>query len=333
MANILFVIDSLELKYFEFNDLVTNFWIIKSLLLRNHKLFITTIHNLALINNQPFANCFSAQVCDTNVRNQDLVYDKNPELVLLDDFDLIFFRPDPPVDSNYINATYIFDFVNRDKVKIINDPKSIRNFNEKLHTSLFPDFTPLSIVSSSKSLIKNFVSQHSICVLKPLNLCFGSGVFFLKNDDPNLNTIISSATQDGTKSVIVQKYVQSPIKGDIRVLLLGDNVLPYALNKLPLVNDFKFSVHNDSYLKKVSLSQDTLFMAQSIAKKLNQLDLPLVGLDIIDNNVIEINITSPCYFIREINNLFNMNLENLLADFFENYLHKNNSQYNSVHYI
>ena len=112
MANILFVIDSLELKYFEFNDLVTNFWIIKSLLLRNHKLFITTIHNLALINNQPFANCFSAQVCDTKVRNQDLVYDKNSELVHLDHFDLIFFRPDPPVDSNYINATYIFDFVN-----------------------------------------------------------------------------------------------------------------------------------------------------------------------------------------------------------------------------
>ena len=74
-------------------------------------------------------------------------------------------------------------------------------------------------------------------------------------------------------------------------------------------------------------------MAQSIDKKLNQLDLPLVGLDIIDNKVIEINITSPCYFIREINNLFNTDLENLLSDFFENYLHKNNSQYNSVHYI
>ena len=130
--NILFVIDKIELKYFEFNNLVTNFWIIKEFLKRKHNVFITTNNRLYLKNSTAFATSFSTYLEDENI-----FYKKENLELKVDDFELVMFRPDPPVDNDYINATYILDFAKN--TKIVNDTKAIRNFNEKLHTSLFAE--------------------------------------------------------------------------------------------------------------------------------------------------------------------------------------------------
>lgn len=124
--DILFIIDRLELKYFEFNNLVTNFWIIRELLKENKNVFITTIDNLSLVSGEAYTHCYEAYEKDKNI-----FYDKAEQFKKIEDFRLVMFRPDPPVDLDYINATYIFDFVDREKTLILNDPKAIRDFNEK----------------------------------------------------------------------------------------------------------------------------------------------------------------------------------------------------------
>ena len=308
--NILFVIDKIELKYFEFNDLVTNFWIIKEFLNRGEKVWITTIDKLKLIKSKAFAGCYR-----TSLDCENIIYDKKEELKSIEDFQLAMFRPDPPVDMDYISATYIFDFVDREKTFVMNDTKAIRDFNEKLHAVKFAEFMPENIVTSSKKDIMEFLSDAGEIILKPLNKCFGSGVFYLKKGDKNAAAIINTVTNNQSTLVMVQKYIPQAIYGDKRVLILGDEVLDYCVQKLPSNDDFKFNEHNDNCVKKAVLSSTEKENFTKIAQELNKLGLYMAGLDVIDGKIIEVNITSPCYFIREINNAFGIHLERTIVDY------------------
>ncbi len=308
MKKILFIIDKLELKYFEFNKLVTNFWLIKGFLDRNCSVYISTIPNLSLKADIPYAKCYETFSQDENIFYKNII--KN---IQIDDFDLVMFRPDPPVDIDYINATYIFDFVKH--AEVINSPSAIRDFNEKLHSVYFKEYMSENIVTSSLSDIEQFLSINKEIVLKPLNRCFGSGVMYLYEGDPNTRTIINTMTNNESTLVMVQKYIPEVKKGDIRVLTLGDRILPYAIKKLPTKDDFKFNTHNDNYITDSGLTSNELKMFTPIAEKLNAMGIKMAGLDVIDNKVIEINVTSPCYFIKEIDRLYNVKLEDDVCDF------------------
>ena len=307
---ILFVIDRIELKYFEFNNLVTNFWMIRELLFSNVNVWITTIDNLFLNAGVAGTHCYKAFEKDGNI-----FYDKTIREKKINDFPLVMFRPDPPVDLDYINATYIFDFVDRDKTLILNDPMAIRNFNEKMHTVKFLDLMPENIVTSSKSDIIKFLKEHEEIVLKPLNACFGSGVMTLKKGDKNTAVIINTMTKNQTQLIMVQKYIPKARFGDKRVMFLGDEVLDVCVQKLPSNDDFKFNEHCDSNIVKAELTQSEREKFIPVAKELNKLGLPLVGLDVIDEKIIEINVTSPCYFIKEVNVHFNCQLEKRINSF------------------
>lgn len=307
MKNILFIIDKIELKYFEFNNLVTNFWIIKEFLDRGNNVYITTISNLSLEGKNPITNCFEAFVAENNI-----FYKNNKIKKEINSFDLVMFRPDPPVDIDYINATYVFDFVT---TKVINSPRSIRDFNEKLHSIYFNEYMTDTLVSSSLNDIERFLAKHKQIVLKPLNKCFGSGVMYLYEGDPNTRTIINTLTNNEATMVMVQEFLPEVKKGDSRVLTLGNKVLPYAVKKLPSKDDFKFNTHNDDFIVKSELTETELQHFKPIAEKLNSMGISMAGLDVIGNKVIEINVTSPCYFIKEINKLYNVHLEKEIGDF------------------
>ena len=308
--DILFVIDRLELKYFEFNNLVTNFWLIRELLRNNNNVYITTIDYLSVISGKAYTHCFKSFEKDENI-----YYEKDEIIKLIDDFKLVMFRPDPPVDIDYINATYVFDFVDRNKTMILNDPKAIRNFNEKLHALYFSGLMPENIVTSSKSDIINFLNNHEEIVLKPLNGCFGSGVMTLKKGDKNTAVIINTMTKNQKQLIMVQKYIPKAKFGDKRVMFLGDEVLDVCVQKLPSNNDFKFNEHCDANIVKAELSEEEKEKFIPVARKLNTLGLPMAGLDVIDGKIIEINITSPCYFIKEVNNYFGCSLEKKITNF------------------
>lgn len=308
--DILFVIDRLELKYFEFNNLVTNFWIIRELLNENKNVFITTIDKLGMSKGIPFAHCYESYEKDGNI-----FYEKTDICKDINDFQLVMFRPDPPVDLDYINATYIFDFVDRNKTLILNDSKAIRDFNEKMHTCKFLDLMPENIVTCSKSDIIEFLNRNEEIVLKPLNACFGAGVMTLKKGDKNTAVIINTMTKNQTQLIMVQKYIPKAKFGDKRVMFLGEEVLDVCVQKLPSNDDFKFNEHCDSNIIKAELTQSEKEKFLPVAKELTKLGLPLVGLDVIDEKIIEINVTSPCYFIKEVNGHFGCNLEKKITDF------------------
>lgn len=308
--DILFIIDRIELKYFEFNNLVTNFWLIREMLMQNKNVYITTIDKLSLSGTTAYTHCY-----ETYEKNGNIFYDKQDIRKKIEDFRLVMFRQDPPVDLDYINSTYIFDFVDRKKTIILNEPRAIRDFNEKLHTIEFLEFMPENIVTASKSDIMEFLNEHEEIVLKPLNRCFGAGVMCLKKGDKNTAVIINSMTNNQSTLVMVQKYIEKAEYGDKRVLFLGDKVLDYCVQKLPSNDDFKFNEHCDSNIIKAELTDIEKAKFSLVAEKLNSYGICMAGLDVIDGKIIEINVTSPCYFIKEINNHFGCELEKEITNF------------------
>lgn len=324
IKRILFVIDELEYKWFEFNKLVTNFWFIKELLERGFEVDITTKNKLYIENYKGCALCNKAELVPPkenanythmgdegwrSEQNPEIIFDKAISAEIIESYDAVFFRPDPPVDVDYINACSVFEFVNREKTVLLNDPLAVRTFNEKMSVNHFPGLVPRNITTASKDIIIEFVNTCEKAVIKPLNRCFGSGVFILQKNDPNLSSIIGAATENGKTMVMVQEYLPGAVKGDKRVLIIGEKVLDECVRKLPAKNDFKFAEHSDSYFEKAPLTSAEKQAAKAIAKELNAKGIYLVGLDMIDEKVIEINVTSPCYFIKEINSLYQTNFQ------------------------
>lgn len=308
--DILFIIDRIELKYFEFNNLVTNFWLIREFLMQNKNVYITTIDKLGLEGAEAYTHCY-----ESYEKNGNIFYDKQDIKKPIEDFQLVMFRQDPPVDLDYINSTYIFDFVDRKKTVVLNEPSAVRDFNEKLHAVKFLEFMPENIVTSSKSDIMEFLNLHEEIVLKPLNRCFGAGVMCLKKGDKNTAVIINSMTNNCSTLVMVQKYIEKAKFGDKRVMFLGDKVLDYCVQKLPSNDDFKFNDHCDANIIKAELSDIEKAKFSLVAQELNKSGICMAGLDVIDGKIIEINVTSPCYFIKETNNHFGCELEKEITDF------------------
>ena len=307
---ILFVIDDLELKYFEFNDLVTNFWLIKEFLQRDFEVFITVKSSLMTEGNIAYTNCFEAYLKDGNI-----FYKKDePKKYIINHFDIVFFRPDPPVDIDYINACSVFDYVDTERTILINNPVAIKNFNEKFHLNYFPEYAPENIVTANSDEIKNFVREHKKAIIKPLNQCFGGGVYYLDTEERNINAIIKNLTNNGKTMVMVQKYLEGASGGDKRILIVGEYVFDECIKKLPGKDDFKFSVHSDKYFETSKLTLEEKEMAQKVAKHLNAVELYMAGLDVADGKIMEINVTSPCYFIREINAHNNERFQDILMD-------------------
>lgn len=304
---ILIIIDDIELKYFEFNDLVTDFWFIKEYLLKGYSVDIAIKSGLFIKENKGFVVCYKSFEKDGNI-----FYDKEPKEEKIDDYDIVHFRPDPPVDIDYINACYIFDFVDTTKTKVINNPRAILDFNEKMHGNLFPKYIPENIITANIDQIKNFVAKRGEAIVKPLNRCFGSGIFYLKQGDKNLNSLINQSTNGGKTHVCVQEYLGHGQGGDKRAFIIGNKVYKESLRKLPGKDDFRFNTHSDEYFQKEFLTDKEYNAAVEISKYLTAQGIYLAALDLIDEKVTEINVTSPCYFFREMNRLHNIQFNKIV---------------------
>lgn len=273
-------------------------------------MFITVKSSLMTESNIAYTNCFEAYLKDGNI-----FYKKDePKKYIINHFDIVFFRPDPPVDIDYINACSVFDYVDTERTILINNPVAIKNFNEKFHLNYFPEYAPENIVTANSDEIKNFVREHKKAIIKPLNQCFGGGVYYLDTEERNINAIIKNLTNNGKTMVMVQKYLEGASGGDKRILIVGEYVFDECIKKLPGKDDFKFSVHSDKYFETSKLTLEEKEMAQKVAKHLNAVELYMAGLDVADGKIMEINVTSPCYFIREINAHNNERFQDILMD-------------------
>ena len=305
---ILFVIDNLEFKYFEFNKLVTSFWLIKGFILRGFSVDITTKDRLYLDADKPMGLTFGVKIED-----EDIIKEKNFSKTDLNMYNVIFFRPDPPVDNDYINATYVLDYLDK-KTIVLNSAQGLRNANEKMFINNFPKIIPENIVTANGDLIREFLHKKKEIVIKPLNYCFSRGVFYLNDTDKNIHTIIDTATNSGKTMVMVQKFLPDIKIGDKRLVYIDGEIFDECVCKIHGEDDFKFNTHEDKFFKKGEISEEERKIAEYIRPVLEKEGIYIAGLDVINGKMIEINVTSPCFFIKEVNDIFGISFEEKILD-------------------
>lgn len=211
----------------------------------------------------------------------------------LSDLDVILMRKDPPFDTEYIYATYILERAQACGTLVVNKPQSLRDCNEKLYTAWFPDFTPATLVTRQTELLRQFHQTYGDIILKPLDGMGGASIFRLKKSDPNVAVVIETLTHYNHAFCMAQKYLPEIKDGDKRVLIVGGNVVPYCLARIPQQGETRGNLAAGGTGVVQTLSETDKKIAEHIAPILVEKGLLFVGLDIIGTKLTEINVTSP----------------------------------------
>lgn len=246
--------------------------------------------DLALENNIPVASLKPLQVRDDAADWYTL---GEPQLQPLSGLDVILMRKDPPFDSEYIYSTYILEAAEKSGVLVINKPQSLRDCNEKVFATLFPECSPPLLVSRDKNRLKQFHKAHGNVVFKPLDGMGGTAVFQVRQDDPNLNVIIEMLTIDGTRTIMAQKFIPDISNGDKRILMVDGEPIPYCLARIPPEGDIRGNLAVGGTGVVRPLSERDLWIAQQVGPVLKEKAILFAGLDVIGDYLTEINITSP----------------------------------------
>jgi glutathione synthase len=213
-------------------------------------------------------------------------------VVRLADVEAVLIRKDPPFDTPYLYATLMLERV-RGRTVIMNDPRGLRDANEKLYALHFAKYMPRTMVTSSEEQINAFVKEvGGRGVIKPLDGAGGSGVMMLLPNDKNTRAIIQTVTADGTRLAMVQEFLPAVEKGDKRVLLLDGEVLG-AINRIPRGDDFRSNIHVGGSVEPYVVTKEERAMIADMAPRLKEDGLVFVGLDVIGGKLTEVNVTSP----------------------------------------
>jgi glutathione synthase len=217
----------------------------------------------------------------------------------LSSFDGVIMRKDPPFDLEYLYSTFVLDQAERDGAKVFNSAASIRNHNEKLAITEFPQYTAPTIVTRDAQQLRDFIAEHGQAILKLLDGMGGASIFKVQGDDPNLSVILETMNQFGARSVMAQKYLPQIKDGDKRILLIGGKPVPFALARVPKAGESRGNLAAGGTGRAQPLSERDREIAEGLGPILLKRGLMLVGLDVIGDCLTEINVTSPTCF-REI---------------------------------
>jgi len=219
-----------------------------------------------------------------------------PVLLSLSTFDVVIERTDPPFNMEYIYATYLLELAERQGARILNRPEAIRNHNEKLAITHFPQFIAPTLVTSNERLIRAFHAEHKDIILKPLDGMGGAGIFRVAENGLNLGALIESMTLHGKQTIMVQRTIPEISEGDRRVLLIGGQVVPYCLARIPQGGEVRGNLAAGGLGVAMPISAREREIGETLAPLLFARGLMLVGLDVIGNYLTEINVTSPTCF-------------------------------------
>ncbi len=214
------------------------------------------------------------------------------EVSVNDAVDAVFIRKDPPFDQAYLYATLLLEHARGGPI-IVNDPRGLRDANEKLYAMNFPEWTPTTLVASDRDAIFAFVDEvGGQAVIKPLDGAGGSGVMMLKKGDKNARAIVDLLTAEGQRLAMVQEFLPSVTVGDKRVLLLDGEPLG-AILRVPRGDDLRSNIHVGGTVVPTELTPRERELVQAVAPRLKRDGLVFVGLDVIGERLTEVNVTSP----------------------------------------
>ncbi len=234
----------------------------------------------------------------------------------LDDLDVVLMRKDPPFDTEYIYATYLLERAQDAGTLVVNNPRSIRNANEKLFTAWFTECCPPTLVSRDANQLRAFIAEQGDAILKPLGGMGGASVFRVRDGDPNTNVIIETLTDLGGRYAMAQRFLPEISQGDKRILMIDGEPVPYALARIPAAGETRGNLAAGGRGEGVALSERDRWICAQVGPVLREMGLHFVGLDVIGEYLTEINVTSPTC-IRELDAIYGLNIAGQLLDHLE----------------
>ncbi|MBM88929.1 MAG: glutathione synthase [Gammaproteobacteria bacterium] len=234
----------------------------------------------------------------------------------LSQLDVILMRKDPPFNLDYIYSTYLLERAQCEGTLIVNDPRSLRDCNEKLFATQFPQCCPPVLVASSENQLKAFHDLHKDVIYKPLDGMGGTSIFRVKQDDMNLSVIIETLTSGGQRQIMAQKYIPEISAGDKRILMIDGKPIDYCLARIPSIGETRGNLAAGGSGVAQELSDRDRWICDEISPVLKEKGLLFVGLDIIGDYLTEVNVTSPTC-LREIDRAKNLDIAGELMDCIE----------------
>lgn len=286
MMRIAFILDPLDsLKPYKDTSLA----IMREAASRGYSLHVAMQHDLLLRHNETRLRCHPFKFAEgATWYSLGNMAEEAPQA-----FDAILMRKDPPFDNEYLYSTYLLEQAAKQGARVYNNPAAIRDWNEKLAVLNFPQFAPTFLVSSEQAVIREFLAEHEDIVVKPLDGMGGSGVFRLKQGDPNLGVILETITQHGKQTIMAQRYLPAITQGDKRIIVIDGEPLPYALARIPQNGETRGNLAAGGKGVAQPLTDRDYEIANTVGNVLKEKGLFLVGLDVIGEHLTEINVTSP----------------------------------------
>jgi glutathione synthase len=241
--------------------------------------------------------------------------------VPLRDLNVILMRKDPPFNEDYLYTTYLLDDAERHGSFVVNRPQALRDSNEKLFATYFPQCCPPTLVTQSIAKLQYFWQEHQDIVCKPLNSMGGASIFRLQKNDVNANAIFAALTRNNTLYIMAQKFIPDIKAGDKRILMINGEPLSHALARVPQANDWRGNLALGAKGIVQALTERDKWICAEVGPVLRKRGLYFVGIDVIGDYLTEINVTSPTC-IRELDQALRSNISGQLLDAIENHIAK-----------
>jgi len=255
---------------------------------RGHRLIYYTPDKLSLVDGRVVAQAAPIEVRDVKGDHFTLGESKRIDL---GEFDVVLLRQDPPFDLAYITSTHLLELL-PPAVLVVNDPASVRNAPEKLFVMNYPQLMPPTLITRDKEAIESFREEHGEVVMKPLHGHGGAAVFKISRKDPNFGSLYDLFAVTFREPWVVQRFLPQVSEGDKRIILI-DGVAAGAVNRVPAENDIRSNMVRGGAAAATEFTEREREICATIGPELKRRGLVIVGIDVIDGNLTEINVTSP----------------------------------------
>ena len=283
-------------------------------LLRGHSVFVCEPQDLSVRENRPCAEVHKVTAVNRETAPA-VTLAHGTEILPLSRFHAVLMRKDPPFDTTYLQATQILEYA-RGQTFLMNDPRGLREANEKLYFFRFPDLIATTLVTRKMDEIKAFQAQlGGDIVVKPIDGFGGSAVFHVRPGDSNVNAILEVSTLGGTRWVMAQRYLPEGKKGDKRIHLLGGEPVGW-LKRVPAGDDIRANLAAGGSAHATELTDRDREICARLRPHLIADGLHFVGIDVIGDYLLEVNVTSPTG-VQAVSRLYNFRLEAKIVDYIE----------------
>ncbi len=252
---------------------------------KKYKIFYYDPKNLSIINSKVVADGFFIKF---NYKSKKIYKILKSRRLNLEKCKFILIRQDPPFNLEYISTTYILDTI-KNKVRVINDPTSIRDVSEKFYSAKYQEFMPKTIFTQNIVEIKKFFIKNRKVILKPAHNYSGNDIYLL--DKFNLTFVKKFIKKHNY--IICQKYLPKIKKGDKRIFLINGKIVG-AISRIPKVGSFLSNMSKGAIPIGTKLTKIEKRVSKLVAGNLKKKNIFFAGIDFIDQKLNgDINVTSP----------------------------------------